>query len=119
MSIQSGIVELNNLYAFACEHPDVPHRTQDKDVYLSYRKEVCKLIEKVPDKPGWYAWFKRGDVRGPIYIGQSHEGKTSHLRARLLEELLEEYVAIWVCVDEHADDTLAEKYQRKYSQKRL
>lgn len=115
--MKSDIIELVNLYVFAREHPDVPHRTQDKDVYKRYRCEVTKLMVDVPPEPGWYMWFKKGEQR-PIYIGQSHEGKTSSLRARVLEELLEEYAAIWACVDEQAGEILRAKYQNKYSQKR-
>lgn len=115
--MKSGIVELENLYAFARKHPDVPHRSQDKNVYEPYRREVEGLIGNVPANAGWYMWFKKGDVHA-IYIGQSHEGKTSHLQARLREELLEEYVAIWSCVDPQADQTLARKYNDKYNQSR-
>jgi hypothetical protein len=40
------------------------------------------------------------------------------LRARLEEELLEEYVAFWSHVDENATELLQRKYDGKYSQTR-
>jgi len=116
--MKSGLIILDSLYGFVSQNRDVPHRTKDRTVYLSYKKLVLDLLTNVPKDPGWYAWFKRSNVPPPIYIGQSSIGKTSSLNARLEEELLEEYVAFWSFVDDTAADKLKAKYGGKYSQVR-
>ncbi|MFC1513597.1 hypothetical protein ACFL5P_01175 [candidate division KSB1 bacterium] len=123
MKIDSGIISLDILYNFVKvkndkgEYREIPHRTKDKEVYIPYRELVEKIVSSIPEDPGWYAWFKKGTSK-PNYIGVSSKGKTSDLKARIFEELKEEYVAFWFTVDEDCAEVLTQKYNRKYSQKR-
>ena len=120
MNIKPGLIKLNPVYEFVSDHREIPHRTNDRDIYDPYRKLILSLmlISNVPKEPGWYVWFNRSKVPPPIYIGKSSKGKTSHIYARLKEELLEDYVAFWLSVDEQAAEKLSAKYNDKYNQKR-
>jgi hypothetical protein len=111
----TGVFKLDELHEFARSHPDVPQRTKDKATYKAYREVVTRLLERVPTDPGWYVWFRRGPVPAHVYIGQSNTRKTSSLRVRLLDELTEEYVAIWTTVDSDAAEKLTAKWPRKYN----
>jgi len=116
--MKTGLIKLEALYDFVRQHPEVPHRTKDRQIYQAYRFVVLELLAGVPHEAGWYAWFRGSGVPSLVYVGQAHEGKTSSLYSRLREELLEEYVAFWVSVDRHAGDKLFAKYGWKYNQKR-
>jgi hypothetical protein len=111
----TGYMNLDSLCDFARCNPEVPHRTKDITLYQEYRAVVVELLKSVPCEAGWYIWYRSAAPNPPIYIGQSREGKTSSLQARLLEELLEEYVAFWSLVDSNAHTILSEKYNNKYN----
>lgn len=111
--MNKGTFDLKPIIDFARKNPEVPHRTKDRNIYIPYRKIVKKILKEVPNKePGWYCWFS--SLQEVIYIGQASKRKTSSLYARLLEELLEEYVAFWIAVNKNAAKQLSEKYNRKY-----
>jgi len=86
-----GVIELATIYDRVRENPEIPHRTGDRARNEAYREIVYSLLDSIPDEPGWYCWqSSKGKI---LYVGQSSKKKTFSLRARLREELLEEYVA--------------------------
>jgi len=115
-TVRHGAISLDLLYKFARANPDIPHRKGDQSTYKSYRELVQTLIANIPQEAGWYCWYKSKPAVLPIYIGQSKKGKTSSLYARIQEELLEEYVAIWgdVYDKEPMISRLSGKYAGKY-----
>lgn len=123
-NLSSGIVSLKSAYNLIKENPDPPHRKNDIILYSAYRKIIRSAIDQIPYEAGWYAWIapnpkdiEKDEQNLVRYIGQSQKRKTSSLRARIEEELLEESVAFWATL--HDEDkvllSLNTKYKNKYN----
>ncbi len=104
--MQFDHIEFKKLFGFIRQHPEIPHKQNDKEVFAPFQELYLQLVKTVSDIPGWYAWSKspRDSEKPVIYIGQSQTRNTSSLRARLKEEFLDEYVALWATV--HGDKSV-------------
>ncbi len=94
-NIRHDVIGFSPIYDFVRWNRDIPHGTRDRAVFRRYGQIVEGLLQPVPDDPGWYCW---ADKDRPVYIGKSAKRKTSSLRARLGEELLDERAAFWATV---------------------
>jgi len=98
MKIQTGHIHLFDIYKFVAEHPKlVSGRGGDT---TEYTRLVSKLVESIPAQAGWYNWGRINDVGvwETVYLGKSGNRKTSSLKARIKEELLDERGAFWATV---------------------
>lgn len=98
MNIISGIMPLEPLHQYV-KNQD-PHgrslhgKSHDGRIYGKHAKA---LTEQIAEMRGFYLWGTFG-TEGKwknIYVGRSRIGKTSHLRARVLEELKDEKHFLW------------------------
>lgn len=99
MDISTGHINLFDLYGFAASHPKLVSG-KDRDM-ADYGALVRSVVGQVPDdKPGWYLWGRFNSIGywETIYFGKAGKKKTSSLRARIREELLDERAAIWASV---------------------
>ena len=114
--MQSGNLSFNRLFDYIKQHKVIPHK--DEPVFNGFRDIYLQLVRNIADIPGWYAWVQKSDGKANIvYIGQSQSRKTAHLQARLKEEFLDEFVALWATIWD-ADEvvrTLDSKYRGKYT----
>jgi hypothetical protein len=96
MELTAGHIHIFDLYRFVAEHPNLVSKKNGN--MREYTKLVTSLVDSIPkDKPGWYLWGRFNDVGfwKSIYLGKAGNKKTSSLRARIKEELLDERAAFW------------------------
>ncbi|MFA5802920.1 MAG: hypothetical protein WC911_10695 [Thermoleophilia bacterium] len=113
--METGIIHLEELYHYIRQNRDIPHRTNDKNVYRPFKALIEKAVTNIPKKTGWYYWVDFGAVVRPVYIGKSDSSTTWNLYTRIEEELSEEYVALWATV--HNEQEMLETFSRKYNNK--
>ena len=95
--MDSGIISFAPLFTYIKDNPEIPHKKEPR--FIPFKEIYSKLADGVPSIPGWYAWVrKNGSDKSVIYIGQSQTRKTSSLQARIREEFLDEYVALWATI---------------------
>lgn len=114
--MQSGSISFDRLYDYIRKHPEVPHK--DEPVFDGFRDIYLQLVRPIAAIPGWYAWTNAADTSSAIiYIGQSQSRRTSSLQARITEEFLDEFVALWATIWDSGEavETLDRKYQGKYT----
>lgn len=96
MQLHSGHINIFPIYQFIAEHPNlVSAKNNDMRGYTAL---INKIVSGIPnDRPGWYLWGKFNNIGywETIYLGKAGNNKTSSLRARLKEELLDERTAFW------------------------
>jgi hypothetical protein len=112
----SGTISFVSLFEHIRHHSEVPHKSEL--AFLKFKTIYEQLVNQVGAIPGWYAWIHSEDGRPDIvYIGQSQSRKTANLQARLKEEFLDEFVALWATVwdPEIVVNTLDQKYHGKYT----
>lgn len=115
MKIQTGHIHLFDIYKFVAEHPKfVSGKNGDMG---DYTKLVNALVESIPTKAGWYNWGRVNDVGvwETIYLGKSGNRKTSSLKARIKEELLDERMAFWATV--YGSESTERQYQKIFKNK--
>ena len=63
----------------------------------AYGKQASLITNSINENQGLYLWGKYTDSGAwrSIYLGKSNTGKTSNLRARILEELKDERLFLW------------------------
>lgn len=114
--MQSGSISFSRLFDYIKQHHEIPHK--DEPAFTGFKDVYLQLVRQIPDIPGWYAWTKVDNGSHTIiYIGQSQSRKTASLQARLKEEFLDEFVAIWATIwnAEEVVNTLDRKYRGKYT----
>jgi hypothetical protein len=116
MSMQSGTISFTQLFDYIKHHKEIPDKNDA--AFAGFKDLYVQLCRQIADIPGWYAWvqFSNGAAK-IVYVGQSQTRKTASLKARLTEEFLDEFVALWAAVW-GADDVvnaLDRKYQGKYT----
>lgn len=96
MQLQTGHIHLFDIYKFVAGNPKL---VSGKNGDMSgYTKLVNNIVSSIPnDKPGWYLWGKFNNVGWweTVYLGKAGNKKTSSLRARIKEELLDERCSFW------------------------
>lgn len=114
--MQSGSISFARLFEYIKLHPEIPHK--DEPAFSGFKDLYLQLVRHIPEIPGWYAWVKRSEQGSDVvYIGQSQSRKTASLQARLKEEFLDEFVALWATIwsPEGVVETLDRKYRGKYT----
>jgi hypothetical protein len=114
--MNSGVIPFSRLFDYIKKHRDVPRKTESE--FEEFKKLYLSLVKDVGDVPGWYAWVRMGEGHPKvIYIGQSQVRKTASLRARLKEEFLDEFIALWATIwdPEEVIEVLNKKYDGKYA----
>lgn len=115
MNIQTGHLDLFDIYKFVARHPQfVSGKNGDMG---EYSKLVGEITEPIPKQAGWYLWGRFNDVGfwETVYLGKAGNLKTSSLYARLKEELLDERGAFWATV--YGTETTERQYQKIYLNK--
>lgn len=113
--METGIVCLDEMYSYIRKNPEVPHRTNDRDIYRPFKSIIEQAVKNVPKKTGWYYWVEVGERVRPVYIGKSDSSTSWNLYTRIEEELSEEYVALWATV--HDEQKMLEIFSKKYNNK--
>jgi len=114
--VQSGNIAFSSLFGYIKEHREIPHK--DEPAFAGFKDLYLQLVRHIADIPGWYAWTKvENGSSAVIYIGQSQSRKTASLQARLKEEFLDEFVALWATIwnPDEVVNTLDRKYRGKYT----
>jgi len=113
--MDSGIISFAPLFAHIKQNPEIPHKKEP--TFLPFKEIYSKLADSVPNIPGWYVWVQiDGPNKSIIYIGQSQTRKTSSLQARIREEFLDEFVALWATIHgSKVVSILDSKYNNKYT----
>jgi hypothetical protein len=110
MKFQTGHIHLFDIYKYVAEHPKFVSG-KDGDM-REYTKLVNKLVESIPTQAGWYNWGRVNDVGfwETVYLGKSGNKKTSSLKARIKEEILDERGAFWATV--YGTEPTERQYQK-------
>jgi hypothetical protein len=99
--MRTTVIPLKKLYEFIYEHKREYEQGLDLNTRLGKEYSKCckKLTKDIPETQGIYIWgcYDKGKWR-TIYVGQAGRGKTSNLRARILEELKDERCCLWRAV---------------------
>ncbi|MBI4548993.1 MAG: hypothetical protein HY707_13500 [Ignavibacteriae bacterium] len=115
--MESDSISFSRLFDYIKSHPEIPHKEEPS--FSGFQDLYLQLVRNVPYIPGWYAWTNKflPQEQRVIYIGQSQTRKTSSLNARLKEEFLDEFVALWASVwnPDEVVNTLDRKYRGKYT----
>jgi len=114
--MQSGNISFFRLFEYIKQHREIPHK--DEPSFAGFKDLYLQLVRHIADIPGWYAWINvQNGSTTIVYIGQSQSRKTANLQARLNEEFLDEFVALWATIwnPEEVVDTLDRKYRGKYT----
>lgn len=114
--MQSGSISFSRLFDHIKQHREIPHK--DEPSFAGFKDLYLQLVRHIADIPGWYAWTKvENGSPAIIYIGQSQSRKTASLQARLKEEFLDEFVALWATIwnPDEVVNTLDRKYRGKYT----
>jgi hypothetical protein len=115
MNIQTGHIDLFDIYKFVASHPKfVSGKNGDMG---EYTKIVNSVVASIPANAGWYLWGRFNDVGfwETVYLGKSGNKKTSSLKARLKEELLDERAAFWATL--YGSETTERQFQKIYKHK--
>jgi len=113
--MQSGVIDLSELYRYIKKNKIVPHRSHDKEIYRPFKRIFLEIIKSVPHKTGWYHWVEINGTFKSIYIGKSDSNTSYHLKKRIEEELAEEYVALWGTV--YDENIVLNTFNEKYGYK--
>ena len=105
--MNSKTLYLDKIYDYVSKNREIPHRTNDAEVYKGYKRIIIELIEGIPEEPGWFTWIGN---EGVLYNGAA--AKSLHLTIE--NDLLKNYVPFWAKVDPDVVDRMTEKYDGKY-----
>lgn len=112
----SGVLDLKRIHQYAKCNKEIPHRTNDKDVYKPLKSIIDDLIFCVPEISGWYFWVNANGLKQLIYVGKSDANTKWNLKKRIEEGISEGLEAFW---GTHYDkqevfETMFKKYNYKY-----
>ncbi len=116
MQITTGHIDLFDIYKFVATHPAfVSGKNGDMGEYTTLVNTVVESIPK--DTPGWYLWGNFNDTGfwHTVYLGKAGNKKTSSLRARIKEELLDERAAFWATV--YGSEPTERQFQKIFKNK--
>lgn len=117
MKISTGHFNLFNVFDFVASNPQMSSGKVGN--LKQYTTLINELVSSVPsDQAGWYLWGRFNDIGWweTIYLGKAGNKKTSSLRARLKEEMIDERIAFWAFVfgKEIAAKQHSKLYKGKY-----
>jgi hypothetical protein len=110
-----GVVSLRPLYELIESQPDVAHLNNRTQVARGYGRLAGRLASGIASVAGFYLWgyYEENGLWRNIYLGRAGSGKTSNLRARILEELRDERAALLSTVFNREE--IWAHYRRNYS----
>jgi hypothetical protein len=96
--MKSGILTLQPLYELISTHAKESGPNVDAAELRAYRRAAKALCASLPDEQGFYLWgrFEKNGLWRNIYLGKAGFGRTSHVRARITEELNDERGCLWI-----------------------
>lgn len=96
-NINTGHFDLFKIYSVVANNPKFLFGREELKTYSA---TVNDIIENVPKKAGLYLWGRFNDVGWweTIYLGKAGNKKTSSLKARLREELMDERALFWATI---------------------
>jgi hypothetical protein len=115
MELTTGHLNLFDIYRFVAVHPKfVSGKNGDMG---DYTKLINMIVESIPIQPGWYLWGRFNDVGfwETVYLGKAGNKKTSSLKARIREEMLDERAAFWATV--YGSEPTERQFQKIYKNK--
>jgi hypothetical protein len=91
------VISLKPLYELVKQQADRDAVGEWNALDKEYRRAAAALTVSIDEVPGFYVWghFDRRLYWHSTYLGKSGLGKTTHLRARIYEELIDERVFAW------------------------
>jgi hypothetical protein len=103
---RSGTVHLNRLVVYVSEDdPDGDSLCASSHKGRAYGALAKEVSMTIGDCQGFYLWgrFENNSLWKNIYLGKAGFGKTTHLRARILEELKDERQFLWRSIFKEED----------------
>jgi len=99
------ILDLNKLLHHVAADADMLGLKGSSPEGRSYGKLVGQEVSVLPELPGFYIWgkYENKGLWRTIYLGKAGIGKSTHLRARIAEELRDERIAVWCRTDNDTD----------------
>jgi hypothetical protein len=93
----SDIVSLRPLYEFIKSDPDHKGLKSGSPEHWRYGSKAAEICAGIAPQQGFYLWgrYEGNGLWQNIYLGKAGFGMTTHLRARILEELKDERACIW------------------------
>jgi hypothetical protein len=94
------VIRLQTLYDFGREHKEHPEdgmRLGRTPIGNDYCMRCANLTKNVDEAKGFYLWglFDRKQYWHSIYLGKAGFARSSHLKARICEELKDERAFLW------------------------
>lgn len=109
MNLRKGYFSLAPIFDFAARYRDLP--SPGSLVQSEYSELLKKVVESVPELPGWYDWG-RFDASGRwdhLYIGKASRDK-KRLRTRMYDHLREDAAVYWAELH-GAEGTLSQQHK--------
>jgi hypothetical protein len=113
MLLEAGHTQLFGIYNFVAQNPEfVAGRGAMRKAYAEC---IANCTNKIPEEAGWYLWGRFNDIGwwDTVYLGKSGKQKTSSLRARIREELTDEWAAFWATV--FGAERTERQFEKSYS----
>lgn len=90
------MVSLRDLYTHLDENPHRDHLDCRSPIARAYSQVAQRAIATVSPERGFYLWgyYESRGLWRNLYLGKAGFGKTTNLRARILEELRDERMAL-------------------------
>ena len=90
------MVSLRELYKHLHEYPHRDHLDGRSSIARAYSRVALRAIANVDPQRGFYLWgcYEPRGLWRNLYLGKADSGKTANLRARILEELRDERIAL-------------------------
>ena len=103
--MESGFISLQILYDTIVSNKGKGGPSTPDFEKKPYRKAAKLLCNSIPQTQGFYLWgrFEKNGLWKNIYIGKTGSGLTSHLHARIKEELHDEACCIRIHVYSYDD----------------
>lgn len=98
--MRSGIVSLQPIYEFVRGDENGYALKGRSPAGREYGKKAKEIVADIPKEPGFYLWgkYEKKGMWRNVYLGKAGSGETTHLRARILEELNNERCFLWLSV---------------------
>ncbi|WP_415906760.1 hypothetical protein ACMXYX_07740 [Neptuniibacter sp. QD72_48] len=95
--MESGHITLDSLYQHVNHDPCFQSIDGQGKTGREYAALATKLTSNIPIQQGFYIWgnYEENSLWRTIYLGKASSGKTSSLKARILEELKDERIFMW------------------------
>ncbi len=96
--MHAGIVHLDSLIRYVTLHDRVGRALEPRSpAGDEYDKLAQTVVSSIARERGLYLWgtYGKNGLWRNMYLGKTGVGKTSHLHARILEELKDERIFLW------------------------